>query len=145
MAFLLFKIFVLLCLAALMGAAFAWWWMRRRFVDVTDTHTELNRQVDAFLAQGKALTREDVEYSLKMALASYRPPQPDFLPVELKLSDLERAVSAPDQNAAAMQERLGGVEQSVSAISAAIASMVGWMIESKICAKAASSTRGAGA
>ena len=50
MAFLLFKIFVLLCLAALMGAAFAWWWMRRRFVDVTDTHTELNRQVDAFLA-----------------------------------------------------------------------------------------------
>lgn len=123
MAFLLFKIFVLLCLAALMGAAFAWWWMRRRFVDVTDTHTELNRQVDAFLAQGKALTREDVEYSLKMALASYRPPQPDFLPVELKLSDLERAVSAPDQNAAAMQERLGGVEQSVSAISAAIASM----------------------
>ena len=123
MAFLLFKIFVLLCLAALMGAAFAWWWMRRKFVDVTESHSELNRQVDAFLAQGKALTREDVEYSLKMALASYRPPQPDFMPVEQKLVDLERAVSAPDQNVAALQERLGGVEQSVSAISAAIASM----------------------
>jgi hypothetical protein len=123
MAFLLFKIFFLLCLAALMGAAFAWWWMRRKFVDVTESHSELNRQVDAFLAQGKALTREDVEYSLKMALASYRPPQPDFMPVEQKLVDLERAVSAPDQNVAALQERLGGVEQSVSAISAAIASM----------------------
>jgi len=123
MAFLLFKIFFLLCLAALMGAAFAWWWMRRKFVDVTESHSELNRQVDAFLAQGKALTREDVEYSLKMALASYRPPQPDFMPVEQKLLDLERAVSAPDQNVAALQERLGGVEQSVSAISAAIASM----------------------
>jgi hypothetical protein len=123
MAFLLFKIFFLLCLAALMGAAFAWWWMRRKFVDVTVSHSELNRQVDAFLAQGKALTREDVEYSLKMALASYRPPQPDFMPVEQKLVDLERAVSAPDQNVAALQERLGGVEQSVSAISAAIASM----------------------
>ena len=123
MAFLLFKIFFLLCLAALMGAAFAWWWMRRKFVDVTESHSELNRQVDAFLAQGKALTREDVEYSLKMALASYRPPQPDFMPVEQKLVDLERAVSAPDQNVAVLQERLGGVEQSVSAISAAIASM----------------------
>jgi hypothetical protein len=123
MAFLLFKIFFLLCLAALMGAAFAWWWMRRKFVDVSESHSELNRQVDAFLAQGKALTREDVEYSLKMALASYRPPQPDFMPVEQKLVDLERAVSAPDQNVAALQERLGGVEQSVSAISAAIASM----------------------
>ena len=106
-----------------MGAAFAWWWMRRKFVDVTESHSELNRQVDAFLAQGKALTREDVEYSLKMALASYRPPQPDFMPVEQKLVDLERAVSAPDQNVAVLQERLGGVEQSVSAISAAIASM----------------------
>ena len=123
MAFLLFKIFFLLCLAALMGAAFAWWWMRRKFVDVTESHSELNRQVDAFLAQGKALTREDVEYSLKMALASYRPPQPDFMPVEQKLVNLERAVSAPDQNVAALQERLGGVEQSVSAISAAIAAM----------------------
>ena len=123
MAFLLFKIFFLLCLAALMGAAFAWWWMRRKFVDVTESHSELNRQVDAFLAQGKALTREDVEYSLKMALASYRPPQPDFMPVEQKLVDLERAVSAPDQNVAVLKERLGGVEQSVSAISAAIASM----------------------
>ena len=106
-----------------MGAAFAWWWMRRKFVDVTESHSELNRQVDAFLAQGKALTREDVEYSLKMALASYRPPQPDFMPVEQKLVDLERAVSAPDQNVAVLKERLGGVEQSVSAISAAIASM----------------------
>ena len=92
MAFVLFKIFFLLCLAALMGAAFAWWWMRRKFVDVTESHSELNRQVDAFLTQGKALTREDVEYSLKMALASYRPPQPDFMPVEQKLVDLERAV-----------------------------------------------------
>jgi hypothetical protein len=90
---------------------------------VTESHSELNRQVDAFLAQGKALTREDVEYSLKMALASYRPPQPDFMPVEQKLVDLERAVSAPDQNMVTLQERLGGVEQSVSAISAAIASM----------------------
>lgn len=123
MAFLLFKILFLLCLAALMGAALAWWWMRRTFVDVTESHSELNRQVDAFLAQGKALTREDVEYSLKMALQSYRPPQPDFLPLQQKLADIEHAFSAPDPNTAALQERLGGLEQSVSAISAAIASM----------------------
>jgi len=123
MWFLLVKIFFLLCLSALMGAAFAWWWMRRKFLDVTESHTELNRQVDAFLAQGKALTREDVEYSLKMALASYSPPQPDFLPVEQKLADLERTLSLPDQDIAAVQDRIGGLEQSVSAISAALSSM----------------------
>jgi predicted flap endonuclease-1-like 5' DNA nuclease len=123
MWFLLVKIFFLLALAALMGAAFAWWWMRRKFVDVTESHAELNRQVDAFLAQGKALTREDVEYSLKMALDGYRPPQPDFQPIEQKLFELQNAVAAPDQNVAALQARLGAVEQSVSGISAAIASL----------------------
>lgn len=123
MWFLLFKIFFLLALAALLGAAIAWWWMRRKFVDVTESHAELNRQVDAFLAQGKALTREDVEYSLKLALDGYRPPQPDLLPLHQRLSDLQHAVAAPDQDIAALQTRLGTLEQSVSGISAAISSL----------------------
>lgn len=123
MWFLLVKIFVLLCLAALLGAAVAWWWMRRRFVDVTESHSELSRQVDAFLAQGKALTREDVEYALKMALDSYTPPQPDFMPLQQKLADMERTMTAPDEDVHALAGRLNGLEQSVSAISAAIASM----------------------
>jgi predicted flap endonuclease-1-like 5' DNA nuclease len=127
MWFLLVKIFFLLCLAALLGAAVAWWWMRRRFVDVTESHSELTRQVDAFLAQGKALTREDVEYALKMALDSYRPPQPDFMPLQQKLVELERTIAAPDEDVRSLNQglstRLNGLEQSVSAISAAIASM----------------------
>ncbi len=123
MWFLLVKIFFLLALAALLGAAAAWWWMRRKFVDVTESHAELNRQVDAFLAQGKALSREDVEYSLKMALAGYRPPQPDFMPVQQKLFDIERAFAAPDKEVLALQERLNGLEQSVSGISAAISTL----------------------
>lgn len=123
MWFLLVKIFLLLCLAALLGAAFAWWWMRRRFVDVTEPHAELTRQVDAFLKQGKALTREDIDNSLSLALGAYRPPQPDLTPLQQRLVDLETAVSAPDQNAAAMNARLAALEQSVSAVAASLASM----------------------
>lgn len=123
MWFLLAKILFLLALAALLGAAIAWWWMRRKFVDVTESHAELNRQVDAFLAQGKALTREDVEYSLKMALESYRPPQPDFQPIQQKLYEIQHAFTAPDDDVAALQARLGTLEQSVSGISAAISSL----------------------
>lgn len=123
MWFLLVKIFFLLALAALLGAAIAWWWMRRKFVDVTESHAELNRQVDAFLAQGKALTREDVEYSLKMALEGYRPPQPDFQPIQQKLYEIQHAFAAPDEDVAALQARLGTLEQSVSGISAAISSL----------------------
>lgn len=123
MWFLLIKIFFLLLLAALLGAAVAWWWMRRRFVDVTESHEELNRQVDAFLAQGKSLTREDVERALNGALAAYRPPQPDFVPLHQKLSDLQQTVDTPARELVELQARMGGVEQSVSAISAALASM----------------------
>ncbi len=123
MWFLLVKIFFLLCLAALLGAAFAWWWMRRRFVDVTESHAELTKQVDAFLKHGKALTREDVDHSLSLALGAYRPPQPDLMPLQQKLLDLETVVSAPDQNAAAMTARLAALEQSVSAVAASLASM----------------------
>lgn len=123
MWFLLVKIFILLALAALLGAALAWWWMRRKFVDVTESHAELNRQVDAFLAQGKALTREDVERSLKTALEGYRPPQPDFQPIQQKLYEIQHAFAAPDEDVAALQARLGALEQSVSGISAAISSV----------------------
>jgi predicted flap endonuclease-1-like 5' DNA nuclease len=123
MWFLLVKIFLLLCLAALLGAAFAWWWMRRRFVDVTEPHAELTKQVDAFLKQGRALTREDIDNSLSLALGAYRPPQPDLTPLQQRLVDLETAVSAPDQNAAAMNARLAALEQSVSAVAASLASV----------------------
>ena len=123
MWFLLVKIFFLLCLAALFGAALAWWWLRRKFVDVTELHSELTRQVDAFLAQGKALSREDVDSSLAAALAAYRPPQPDLVPLQQKLVEIEGAVAAPDQAVQALHDRLNGLEQSVSAISASISSV----------------------
>lgn len=123
MWFLLFKIFFWLGLAALFGAGLAWWWMRRRFVDVTESHAELGSQVDAFLAQGKAITRDDVERAVSAALANYRPPQPDLVPIQQRLYDLQQSVATPGKEVLDLHARLGGVEQSVSAISAAIASM----------------------
>lgn len=123
MWFLLVKIFFLLCLAALLGAAVAWWWMRRHFVDVTERHSELSSQVEGFMNRDRALSQDDVDRSLASALSSYRPPQPDLMPLQQKLVELERTLSVPDPNAAAMQDRLRGLEQSVSAISAAIASL----------------------
>ncbi|HRJ00518.1 MAG TPA: hypothetical protein PKV67_07045 [Hyphomonas sp.] len=123
MWFLLIKILFLLALAALFGAALAWWWMRRRFVDVTTSHAELSRQVDTFLANGKALTRDEVVSAMNFSLANYRPPQPDLQPIQQRLSSLEYTLAAPDREMQALGERLGGLEQSVSAISAALASM----------------------
>ncbi len=121
MWFLLIQIFFLLCLAALFGAALAWWWLRRSFVDVTDLHSELSRQVDAFLAQDEALTRQDIDRSLAAAFAAHRPEPPDLVPLQQKLSEIAAAIAAPDQAVQALDNRLNGLEQTISAISASIA------------------------
>lgn len=123
MGFLLIKIFFLMLLAALLGAAAAWWWLRRNFVDVTEQHEELTRQVDAFLAQGKALTGADVEAAIGRVLSGYRLPQTDLQPLHTRLAGLEQAVAAPDKDVHALSERLATLEQSLSAVSASLASM----------------------
>lgn len=123
MWFLLLKMLFLLALAALFGAALAWWWMRRRFVDVTTSHEELTKQVDTFLANGKALTRDEVVSALNFSLANYRPPQPDLQPIQQRLSSLEYTLAAPDREVQAISERIGSLEQSISALSAALSSM----------------------
>lgn len=123
MWFLILQIFFFMCIAAALGAALAWWWLRRRFVDVTETHAELTRQVETAIAEGRALKLADVDASLATALAAYKPPQPDFQPLQDRLERLEAQVTAPDPDAGLLKERIGSIEQAVSTISASIASL----------------------
>lgn len=123
MWFLLIQIFFFMCVSAALGATLAWWWLRRRFVDVTETHAELTRQVETALADGRALKREDIDASLTTALAAYQPPQPDFDPIQSRLLLLEQQFAAPDPDMGTLKERVGTIEQAVSTISASIASL----------------------
>jgi predicted flap endonuclease-1-like 5' DNA nuclease len=81
MWFLLIQILFFMLLAAGLGAALAWWWLRRRFVDVTETHAQLSRQVEAALAEGRALTREDVKEEITGALNAHRLRDADLAPL----------------------------------------------------------------
>lgn len=123
MWFLLIQIFFFMCVSAALGAALAWWYLRRRFIDVTETHAELTRQVETAIADGRALKREDVDASLATALAAYQPPQPDFEPLQSRLLLLEQQLAAPDPALGSMKDRIGTIEQAVSTISASIASL----------------------
>lgn len=123
MWFLLIQIFFFMCVSAALGAALAWWWLRRRFIDVTETHAELTRQVETAIADGRALKREDVDASLTAALAAYKPPQPDFEPLQNRLLQLEQQLAAPDPDMGALKDRISTIEQAVSTISASIASL----------------------
>ena len=123
MWFLILQIFFFMCIAAALGAALAWWWLRRRLVDVTETHAELTRQVETAIAEGRALKAADVDASLATALAGYKPPQPDFQPLQHRLERLEALITSPDPDAGLLRERIGSIEQAVSTISASIASL----------------------
>lgn len=117
MWFLLIQIFFFMCVSAALGAALAWWWLRRRLVDVTETHAELSRQLEAALAEGRALKPEDVETSVTAALAVYDPPQPDLDPIRIRLQALEEGLKAPDPEIGTLRERIGALEGLLSALS----------------------------
>lgn len=117
MWFLLIQIFFCMCVSAALGAALAWWWLRRRLVDVTESHAELTRQLETALAEGRALKPEDVETSLTSALAVYRPPQPDLQPIQTRLLSLEETLNAPDPELGALRDRMATLEGLLSGLS----------------------------
>lgn len=120
MWFLLIQIIFFMCLAAGLGALAAWWWLRRRFVDVTETHAELTRQVEGALAEGRVLTREDVRGEVQSALAAYRPPEPDFAAILRRLDSLDATLSAPDAQLDTITGRLGNLEHTFSGFAPAL-------------------------
>ncbi|MFN7056865.1 hypothetical protein [Hyphomonas sp.] len=111
MWFLLIQIIFFMLLAAGLGAALAWWWLRRRFVDVTETHAELTRQVEAALSEGRALTRDDVRQEITAALNAHHLLESDLAPLFQRFDALGARLSAGDQQHEALVTRLASAEQ----------------------------------
>jgi len=122
MWFLLIQIIFFMCLAAGLGALAAWWWLRRRYVDVTETHAELTRQVEAAVSEGRVLTREDVKYEILTALSGYRPPETDLSPLVGRLNAIDSRLST-DPRLETLASRIGAVEQSVGAFMPALSAI----------------------
>lgn len=114
MWFLLIQILFFMLIAAALGAALAWWWLRRRFIDVTETHAELTRQVEAAISEGRVLTRSDIDQSLANAFAAYTPPQTDLSPIEQRLVLIEERIAASDPKLTVFNGRLANLEQSLA-------------------------------
>ena len=106
MTYLLAKILFLLVIAALLGAWFARWWLRRHYEDVTSDYLRLTTEG---LSWRKAF--ED-----KLA----QRPEPDLNPILARLGAVEQAVKAITIPAAvdltATTQRLGALESAIKAI-----------------------------
>lgn len=100
MGFLLAKILVLLGLAAGCGAAFAYWWFRRHYEDVT---LDFRRSREEW-----ASWRRDFEERL-----AARPPA-DLGPLSAQLGEVETAVrELPPPDLQPLREQLAALEQAV--------------------------------
>ncbi len=105
MSFLLAKILLLLVLAALLGAAFARWWYRRHYEDVTSEFTQLSsddqawrKSLDERLAQPLNFDASALASRLDAIEAALRglpqPTVPNLSPVLARLDDVEQRIGA---------------------------------------------------
>ncbi len=118
MWFLILEILALLFLAALLGAALAYWWVSRRYEDVTETHAQL---LSGGAGASDGLTRDDLELGLSRLWQNIsEQPGPDLSPVEDRLARLEARLSAPDPAAEAVQTKLSGFEAGLARMTTAL-------------------------
>ncbi|MEO0983863.1 MAG: hypothetical protein AAFX03_14560 [Pseudomonadota bacterium] len=129
MWFLLFQIFLLLLLAALMGAALAYWWMKSRYEDVTDTH-ELLLDRTAKLDEGAPpATREDLDpvqarlTDLEAAVTGFAIPEPDLGGVNERLQMIEAQLSGPNDDVDAIHAKLAEMHGALASVSSAVSGL----------------------
>jgi len=128
MGFLLAKILILLAVAAVGGALFAYWWFRRHYQDVTleytrtrDEWTSWRRSFEDRLAARPAVDLQPLSQQVAGVDAAVRAiniPQPkatDLSPVLSAVSGIRMPTPAP-VDLAPMHSRLDAIEQRIGSI-----------------------------
>jgi len=126
MWFLLLQISLLLVLAAVLGGAVTFWWMKRSYEDVTDSHDQLLIQANRLEGLKQLATREDVKAELSSSVGSLR--MPDMGQVNDRLGLLERAVrgiSIPEPDLRPISERLEAIETQLRMRMASVEQTIG--------------------
>ena len=94
MWFLFLQIFFLLALAAVFGAVLAWWWMKRRYEDVTDAHEDMLTRMNRLDALANLPTRDELKASVTTLGASIAAIKPtDLSPLHERITRLEQALA----------------------------------------------------
>jgi hypothetical protein len=120
MWFLIIQIFLLMLVAAVLGAGLGHWWTRRRLEDVTEAHEELRQQA----ALGRMATRDDMRseiatlrgemVTLSSGVNALK--MPDLDPVQDRLARVEQAIAHirfPEPNLQPVHARLTSVENAL--------------------------------
>jgi predicted flap endonuclease-1-like 5' DNA nuclease len=94
MWFLILQIFFLLVLAAVFGAVLAWWWIKRRYEDVTESHEEMLARMSRLDDLAGLPTRDELKAGVSTLGASIAAIKPtDLSPLHERIGRLEQALS----------------------------------------------------
>lgn len=89
MWFLLFEILVLMLLAAIAGGLIAFWWMKNRYEDVTESYQDLVSLRSQNDSAPSPVTREELETHLSGLYSSIVERLPDISPLSTRLETLD--------------------------------------------------------
>ncbi|KDA04407.1 hypothetical protein [Hyphomonas oceanitis] len=131
MFFLLAQIFPLLLLAAVLGAVLAYWWLKNRQMDVTESYELITERLAAIEARPEPAAREDYEAGMALISSAVRSLRmPDMEPVNQRLAALEASVSGftvPETDLAPLHGKFDGVDANLSGIASRLTDIEGRM------------------
>ncbi|KCZ60986.1 hypothetical protein [Hyphomonas chukchiensis] len=131
MFFLLAQIFPLLLLAAVLGAVLAYWWLKNRQMDITESYELITERLAAIEARPEPAAREDYEAGMALISSAVRSLRmPDMEPVNQRLAALEASVSGftvPETDLAPLHGKFDGVDATLSGIASRLADIEGRM------------------
>jgi len=121
MTYLWLQILFSLLAAAIVGGLFSYWWIKRRYEDVTDTY-------DRTLAQSQAsatgLTREDLNASLTSLKSSVSTIQmPDIKPLHARLGVIESRLNEPVNEMRGLTQRMNDIDGALAMLKLSISEL----------------------
>ena len=121
MFYLWLQILLSLLAAAIVGALFSYWWIKRRYEDVTTYYESTLSQAQT---SASGLTREDLNASLTSLKSSVATIQmPDIKPVHARLGVIENRLNEPVNEIRGLTQRMNDIDGSLAMLKLSISEL----------------------
>ena len=136
MSFLILEIFGLMLLAALLGAWLAYWWITRRYEDVTSSFESLTSaggtstdhlvsklDFETGMAKMTLAPMEQRMNNIEELITNFRVPETDLTSLEERMMSVESLLNQPDDRIDMVGSRLSSIEGSIAGVSSSVSGL----------------------
>ncbi len=137
MSFLILEIFGLMLLAALLGAWLAYWWITRRYEDVTSSFESLTSagggtstdhlvsklDFEAGMSKMTLAPMEQRMNNIEELITNFRIPETDLTSLEERMMSVESLLNQPDDRIDMVGSRLSSIEGSIAGVTSSVSGL----------------------